>query len=138
MELPGKLLESQIKRGCIIYYKFDDIDHSKYCVIIGESDSNFIGFFFINTNINFRVNSKPVLMNLQYLLKKEDYSFLKYDSFLSCTEIKPISKNILLTSLTSNKSELKGNLIKDHLNEILILVRDSKVFSKLEKETYFK
>lgn len=138
MDLPCQLFESQIKRRCIFYHKFDKIDHSKYCLIIGENEDDYIGLFFINSNINFKLNNKQVLLDLQYLLRKVDYNFLKYDSYLSCTEIKTISKSKLLNSIESKSTTLKGNLLSKHLDEIMTLVRNSKVFSKVEKETYFK
>ncbi len=138
MDLPSQLLKSEIKRGSIIYHKFDYIDHSKYCLIIGENKDDYIGLFFINSNINFKLNTKQEILDLQYLLRKVDYDFLKYDSYLSCTEIKTISKSKLLNSIESKSTIFKGNLFPKHLNEILTLVRNSKVFSKFEKETFFK
>ena len=50
MELPANLIESSITRGTILHSTiFEEIDHGKYFVIIGVSEEQIAGFFFINS-----------------------------------------------------------------------------------------
>ena len=135
MDLPISLV---IQRGCILHSTmFDDIDHGKFFVIIGEKDENYVGFFFINSNIN-PINQKPEQLKMQYLLRPADYDFLTHDSFLCCTEITPIDKSKLATSINNGETTTKGMLIQEHIDEILSMVRESKLFSEREKDTFFK
>ena len=135
MILPGSLL---IKRGVILHSTiFEYIDHGKFFVIIGEDEQNYIGLFFINSNINF-FNRKQELLEMQYPLLKRDYAFLDYDSFLCCTEITLLNKLQLENSFASHITEYKGELQQSHLEAVMELVRRSKIFTDEEKEKYFK
>lgn len=135
MDLPVSLV---IQRGCILHSTmFEGIDHGKFFVIIGEKDDYYAGFFFINSNIN-PINQKPEQMKMQYLLRPADYDFLTHDSFLCCTEVTPIAKSKLANSINRGETTTKGMLIQEHIDEVLSMVRNSKLFSKSEKETFFK
>ncbi len=133
------LASLSIKRGTIFHSDiFEKIDHGKYFVIIGENEEEYIGFFYINSRIHPSIESKPVLLNLQYLLRKEKYLFLRYDSYLACNNITKISKQKLSDSIIEGVSEIKGEIDSEDMDNILSLVRSSKIFSQKEKETFFK
>lgn len=140
MDLPLTVIECQLTRGCILHSEeiFDYISHGKFFVIIGEDDNDFIGFFFINSKINDFISRKPELLALQFILSKEDYAFLDYDSYLCCTEIKKLNKKELANSVSVNKTQIKGFLHDEHQRDILQIVRKSKLFSQKEKNTFFK
>ena len=92
MELPRTLIESRIDRGAILHSTmFENIDHGKLFVIVGVNEEHVAGFFFINSNINIHIEGKQEQMDMQYPLRKADYSFLRYDSFLSATRIEKYS-----------------------------------------------
>ena len=135
MKLPAALF---IDRGGILHSDtFDNIDHGKFFVVIGKNDDGYVGFFFINSNIH-PINQKPEQMKMQYLLRKSDYGFLNYDSFLCCTEIQTIEKDKLDESLAQGRTIVKGVLKSEHIEEVLEMVRNSKLFTEVEKETFFK
>lgn len=134
MILPDSVL---IKRGVILHSTiFEYIDHGKFFVIIGEDEDNYVGLFFINSNINY-FNHKQELLEMQYPLLKRDYKFLDYDSFLCCTEITLLDKKELSDSFSTKVTEYKGVLQQEHLDDVLTLVRNSKLFTDEEKEIYF-
>lgn len=135
MDLPVSLV---IQRGCILHSTvFDYIDHGKFFVVMGENDKEFVGFFFINSNIN-AINRKPEQLKMQYLLRPSDYSFLTHESYLCCTEISTIPKLILADSIQKGITAVKGILKQQHIDDVLNMVRQSKLFSKAEKETFFR
>lgn len=74
---------------------------------------------------------------MQYPLLKRDYKFLDYDSFLCCTEITLLDKKELSDSFSTKVTEYKGVLQQEHLDDVLTLVRNSKLFTDEEKEIYF-
>lgn len=137
MELPESLI---IKRGVILHTELflATIGHGKFMIIIGEDNENYIGLFFINSNIHKSIANKQDLLNLQYPLLKKDYNFLNYDSFLSCTQITKINKGDLSNSIKKRQTIIKDTLKTEHLQEILTLIRNSKLFTQKEKETFFK
>lgn len=74
---------------------------------------------------------------MQYLLKSEDYDFLRYDSFLSATNIITRSRKELSKSINEGRTTIVGYLKQRHLEDVLGMVRDSKLFSKVEKTRFF-
>ncbi|MBQ9639140.1 MAG: hypothetical protein IJV22_06260 [Bacteroidales bacterium] len=135
MKLPTSLV---ISRGTILHSTvFNYIDHGKFFVIIGESEEKYVGFFFINSDIN-PINRKPEQLKMQYLLHKADYAFLRYDSYLCCTQVSTIPKAELEASIASGATSVKGILREEHMDDVLGMVRKSKLFSLAEKTTFFK
>lgn len=138
MDMPAVLMEQLLKRGTILHSDiFEEIGHGKFFVIIGEDENGYVGFFFINSGISGFVAKKTKLAELQYSVSSKDYTFLNYNSFVDCHEIKPISKAKLLSSITTKKTIVKGKLTPDDLAAIMVITANSKVFSPVEKEKYF-
>ena len=66
---------------------FDNINHAKFFAIMGVYQDMIAGFFFINSRIHPIIERKPELFDMQYPLRKKDYAFLRYDSFLGANEL---------------------------------------------------
>ena len=138
MELPEALFEGTIDRGTILLAQiFEEIDHEKFFVIVGISGDKVAGFFFINSNIHPSVWKKSEQLAMQYPMKKSDYPFLKYDSFLCATNIITRDKSELASLLRDGDIEIKGDMKKEHMDEVLEMARSSKLFSKAEKREFF-
>lgn len=126
-----------ITRGTIIHsYGFDDIDHGKFFVVVGVSHGEVAGFFFINSNINRFLHDKPEMMNMQFCMRKEDYSFLRYDSFLAGHEILKIRLDVLESDITQGNAKKVGQMKDEHLQDILIRARQSKLFRPRDKKNF--
>lgn len=138
MELPNSLIEGSIKRGDILHSTiFEEIDHGKFFAVIGISDGMVAGFFFINSRIHPTLQSKPEQFAMQYLLRKSDYDFLRYDSFLCATVLLKIPVSKLAESIVSRQTSLVSKLTDVDLNSVLEACRQSKLFSKKEKIQFF-
>ncbi|RHJ82338.1 hypothetical protein [Parabacteroides sp. AM08-6] len=138
MEFPLSGIEKTIQRGTILLSSiFEEIGHSKYFVVMGISEDCIAGFFFVNSNIHPSLFNKPDQLAMQYPLKHADYSFLKYDSFLCATNILTKSRKDLGLSISKKETIIIGDLQEQHLNEVLDMVRASKLFSKIDKKKYF-
>ncbi|MBC8619392.1 hypothetical protein H8788_16750 [Parabacteroides faecis] len=138
MDFPISGIEKTIQRGTILLSSmFEEIDHCKYFVVIGVSEDSVAGFFFINSNVHPSLYNKPDQLAMQYPLKHKDYSFLKYDSFLCATNILTKSRKDLANSIKSQETTIIGDLLEEHVNEVLEMVRGSKLFSKIDKKKYF-
>lgn len=138
MDVPAKLIEGiGVSRGAILHSTmFRTIDHGKFFVVIGVSKDMVAGFFFINSEINKHLEKKPEQFAMQYPLRCGDYSFLKYDSFVSAIEIKQIPCGRISASIKSGETTIIDNLRKEHLDELLEAARNSKLFSKIEKRMF--
>lgn len=139
MNIPTSIIEQQIKRGLILHsFSFEEIGHGKFFVIIGVTEEEVAGFFFINSNIHNSIWGKQELLDMQYPLKKSDYSFLRYDSYLCATKIIRKKKSEILADITNDKTTIVSEMRKEHVNDVLEKARASRLFSKIEKETFFK
>ncbi len=138
MELPASLLEQHIGRGTILHSTtFKDIDHGKFFLVIGVSEDRIAGFFFINSNINKALLSKPEQFEMQYLIKHSDYDFLNYDSFVCATNINKIPIERLVSSIVDGDTKIVAQMKEEHIAEILEATRKSRLFSKEDKQKYF-
>ena len=131
MEIPNNLLESQIDRGTILHSTmFENIDHGKFFVIIGVNTDYVAGFFFVNSNINNYIRDKQEQLDMQYPLKRADYDFLKYDSFLSATRIEKVPRSKIVETINTGITEFVGVMKQEHMDELLEKARGSILFSK--------
>lgn len=138
MDLPISLLEKSIQRGTILHSTmFENINHGKFFVVMGVTQEYIAGFFFINSNIHRSLSNKPDQFALQYPLRHADYKFLKYDSFLCATDILKKKRKEIAESITDGETSIVGILNKEHLDEVLDMVRNSKLFSKIDKMKFF-
>lgn len=138
MELPASAIEKIIRRGTILHSTFfEEIDHGKFFVVIGVWEDYVAGFFFINSNIHASLMKKREQLALQYPLRHKDYSFLRYDSFLCATNIIKRSCKEIANSIETQETTIIGELLPHHLNEVLEMVRASKLFSNIDKKRFF-
>lgn len=140
MDLPIECLTKQlIKRGTILHSKnIEDIDHGKYFVIIGVTNELVAGFFFINSNIHPAIKKKQEQFDMQYPIKRSDYShFLTHDSFICANDIKERTVSYLVKKIESGETKYIGKLKEEHMEEMLEKARESRIFSKKKKELYF-
>lgn len=137
MDIPKTLIADTIKRGTILHsYMFEDIDHGKFFVVIGVSEKFIAGFFFINSRVNIHLEGKQEQLDMQYPLRQSDYDFLRYDSFLSATQIQRISIEKLSASIKEKTTEIIGEMKQEHIDEVLAYARKSPLFSPKEIEMF--
>lgn len=138
MELPIQLLKQGIQRGSILLSdSFDDIDHAKFFAIIGVFQDTIAGYFFINSRIHPIIMAKPRQLAMQYQLKKSDYTFLRYDSFLGANELQIRSVASLAKSMQEGQTSIVGQLTDEDLASVLDACRNSNLFSEKEKQQFF-
>jgi hypothetical protein len=138
MELPSELVKILVERGQILYSNiFANIDHPKFFVVVGVTEEEVAGFFYINARINTNVNTKEEQLRLQFPISKDDYDFLSHDSYISATNVVTLPRDVIVRSMQSGQTLIKGKLLDNHMNDILNKVRSSKLFSKITKDRFF-
>ncbi len=104
---------------------------------MGISKDKVCGFFFINSNIHPSIFNKEELLALQYPLRRIDYPFLNYDSFLCASTVIERSVDVISKGIQDGTTKVIGRLKDQHVCEVLEMVRASKVISKRHKQLYF-
>lgn len=138
MELPANLVDTLIERGTILLSDmFVEIDHPKFFVVIGVTETEIAGFFYINSNINTAVNRKQEQLDMQYPIYPADYPFLDHASFICATNVIKINKSQLSQWLSAKRAKVVDRLKEEHLNELLSKLRNSRLFSPIEKRNFF-
>lgn len=128
-----------IKVGSIIYIYIEEFNKNKYFIILGENDTEYtFASFYINTNINANFATNKEIEKLHVLLKKEDYPFLKYDSYLNLNELFPKTKYSLQAEYDKNNKCLVYQLTDEQLYFLRKLFREqSTVKGKILKKYKF-
>ena len=138
MELPSELVKILVERGQILYSNiFANIDHPKFFVVVGVTEDEVAGFFYFNSRINTNVNTKEEQLRLQFPISKDDYDFLSHDSYISATNVVTLPRDVIVRSMQSGQTLIKGKLLDNHMNDILNKVRSSRLFSKITKDRFF-
>lgn len=137
MDLPISLIEKSIGRGDILLSEFDGIDHRKFFVVMGVNEENVCGFFFINSNIHPAIFNKQELLNLQYPLLHRDYEFLKYDSFLSASNVIERKLSEISEGIKNGTTMMIGKMKEEHVADVVEMVRASNVISERHKKMFF-
>ena len=81
--------------------------------------------------------AKPRQLAMQYQLKKSDYTFLRYDSFLGANELQIRSVASLAKSIQEGQTSIVGQLTDEGLASVLDACRNSNLFSEKEKQQFF-
>ena len=137
MELPIQVITQNIQRGDILLSDFDGIDHRKFFVVMGINEAKVCGFFFINSNIQRAIFNKQELLDMQYPLKHSDYPFLKYDSFLCASSVIERSVEAISKGIDDGTTTIIGRLKDEHIEDVIDMVRNSKVISNKQKQMFF-
>lgn len=127
------------KRGDIFHRYFSTTKPPKYkfFVIIGEDEDKYVGYFFINSNINDYIRRNDEMFNMQMPIKPNDYEFLDHLSFIDAHELSILKKSDLIKELSVGTTQMKGHLNADDLDRLLDAALVSPLFSEREKD-YFR
>lgn len=116
---------------------FEDIDHAKFFAVIGVYQNVLAGFFFINSRIHPVLTAKPEQFAMQYQIRKTDYAFLRYDSFIGANELQTRTVSALAKSMQTGETTIVGQLTDSDLEALLEACRHSELFTPKEKRQFF-
>lgn len=128
-----------VKRGDIYhrYFSTTNPPKNKFFVIIGEDSENYVGYFFINSNINKFIERNKEMLDMQLPLLAQRYPFLSHSSFIDGHAIAKIKKNVLIDELSEGIIQIKGCLQKEDMERLCEAGLNSPLFSAKEK-IFFK
>ena len=95
----GSLIETVLGEDDGLILKNGRSFRSKKLIVVGVDKEQVLcfGSILINTKINPNAGFSDEFLSAQYLLKQKEYpQFLKYDSYVDCAQVLPISATKLL------------------------------------------
>lgn len=127
-----------VKRGDIYHRYFETTKPPKYkfFVVVGEDQDSFIGYFFINSNINKYIERNQEMFNMQLSISPDKYSFLNHLSFIDGHALSKLPKNKIIQELSEGKTIYKGVMLKEDIDILLKAALESPLFTQAEKK-YF-
>lgn len=123
------IIEDSIVPGKILYLKVsfphETTENDKYFVIVAIGTSPLL--LKINTSGS-QSKIAERFKERQFKLRKNDYPFLAYDSYLDCGSVWTtlITIEEIVAQLRTDPSRMKGEILDPHKNEIIRLVKQSK------------
>lgn len=127
-----------IKRGDILHsYNIKGIGHGKFFVVLNIIDDRLVGFFFINSIVNRHIENRPGIMELQFILRPDKYSFLKHDSFINGSNIEELPLAEIEDQLASGIAAIVDRIKADDMDALMDVCRKSKLYKPIQKKRYF-
>ncbi len=133
-----KLFQAGLTKGDIFLNKFEAINHPKFFIVVGiAADKIFTCAVYINSEIHPALYRKQELLELQIPIKKVNYSFLKYDSFVCCSTPLYINSDNIFNWIKTGSCKVVDKLVSDDLTTITNTIVNSGLLSEEEIELYF-
>lgn len=128
-----------IRRGDIYHRHFSTTipPKDKFFVIVGEDETHYVGYFFVNSNINNFVARNEKMVAMQLPIKPSDYPFLTHLSFVAGHQLSVLPKSDLIRELQSGRAQYKGRMSSEDMEMLLSAALQSPLFSEKEKN-YFR
>lgn len=130
-----KVFKNVIQVGDVFLNEFENIDHKKYIVVLGISeDKESFCFLCINSTIHPSIFKKQFQLDLQIPIKRENNSFLRYDSFANCVSVYPMDIKTFTDNLAKNTSKVIGKID----DESISIIRNAVINSGLQTRVFLK
>jgi hypothetical protein len=124
---PGKILYLNCQ------FPNQAVSQDKYFVFVGMDRRPLL--LKINSDLNLFVKGRDSLNQCQFILKKADYGFLKYDSYLDCTRVLYLlTLEEIESQLIDDLQRLVSEIISPHKIEIVKMVNAAKTVSPYHKK----
>lgn len=123
-----------VQPGAVFLGPMDGVDHNKFFIIAGISGNRILACsVLINSTINPFIMRRPHLLELQVMIRPDEYSFLSHDSFINCSN--PITGQLI--HFDDPKFQFKGQLTENHTQEVQQKIIESGVLTTEEVATFF-
>lgn len=133
-----KLYNSSLQTGDVFLNEFKEASHKKFFIVAGLSqDKVYLCSVFINSKIHPSIHNKPKQLELQMPLKKNNNSFLKYDSYVNCAYPMRLDTSKIIDSIINKECTIIGRVDNTDLLSIQDMIIDSGLLSEEEIEMFF-
>lgn len=134
----SNLFGQSLNTGEVFLKKFEGIDHPKFFIIAGISkDRISVCSVYINSHIHPSIMQKQKLLDLQILLKKQNNSFLKYDSYVNCSDYISMKLNAISNWIADRSCKVIGSINDEELKSIRETLINSGLLTGEQIEEFF-
>lgn len=114
-----------------------NIPYPKHLVVIGETEDEVaFGVVVINTDVHPKVKNNQDLLDVQVYIPRKGNDFLKYDSFVDCSNILVYSKEEVASKIANDQSIAKGNVNEETMKEIKDAIMRARTISDRERKRF--
>jgi hypothetical protein len=138
-ELKQNFAERNVDIGQAILIEIPDfnITHSKYVILVSKNEVKLLlAYVLINTEINDNVFPSEYLKSLHVKIDKKRHTFLSYDSWVNCSEIKEIESLKVIKLLKDKPERVLGNVHIDILKKIHSTITIAKTINAATKKKF--
>lgn len=114
----------------LVYVSLTDPPKDKFCLCL-TTDA---WLFFINSRVHPYIASRPVLSSQQISLPSKTHKFLKYDSWIDCSDPISISAVKIDQQCATDPSRFKGLANESVLAAVLLSVASSSTLPQKKKD----
>ncbi|MXV14314.1 hypothetical protein [Hufsiella ginkgonis] len=109
----------------------------KRVIVMGESfDRLLVATVYINTELNENVFPTDELKSLNPQFLSENRDYLAHDSYVDCSNLHPIKKELLANIIAGDPSRVLGNLSGDDLKQLRSVIKSAKTIKPSLKKTF--
>ena len=132
------LAKENFRIGCVLRFFCSIAKKDKWFIYIGNKyDGQTIALVHINTEINDNVFPTPELKAEHYFLEKTDERlYLKWDSYVNCSQFMVKSKEEVFNLLATNPSCHLGELSADDFKAIKLMIKSSRILRPAQKKEF--
>ncbi|WPO89855.1 hypothetical protein [Chryseobacterium sp. HR92] len=123
--------------GAVFFLFIEEFQKKKYFIVLGEDDHSYLfATFYVNTTINYNFVENQEVEKLHIVLKKAEYPFLKYDSFLNLSEHFPKTKISLEEEFKKDDKCLVYTLTDEQLHYLRKAFKENPIIKGKIKKKY--
>ena len=112
-----------------------NVSYPKYCIIVALNQSDIAGVI-INTEINPNIFKAEELRKLHIPILQQDHSFLKYNSFVDCSQLIKWTIEHIVEAITNKPEIVVGNVTTELLKKIHLTIIYTDTISNKEKKSF--
>ncbi len=132
--LKNQGIELNLKPGCVIKieFEFEHTTKNKF-IVIGATDDGYLLGFFINSVVNKFIENNQLLNKCQVKIDAKNHSFLQYDSYIACHEIKEIHKEDVIREINRDLNKIKGEISIEIKDQVIAAIKFAQTISEVQK-----
>jgi len=134
-ELRHKIADDDVKVGSVIKLYDIEAGKDKWHIVVGTDNDKLLT---ATVRINSEINAKmpPKIRKYQQYIKKEDYHFLKHDSYVNCSMLIEHNRSRLITHVKNNPGLVLGYIEEKQIDEIRSIIADCVTIEPKQKKQF--
>lgn len=137
--IKDQFAQRNINIGNALLIKLQDlqVNYDKYVILVGiNRPEKAVAYVIINTEINQNVFPTPYLQSLHLPIDCLRHSFLEYDSYIDCSNLKEFELGMLVEFITNNPERVVGTIDSILLKDVYDAIKTNRIISAILKKKF--